>query len=188
MKIESIESVVTRYLEVFPSEREGLGLLLRHLGSGAELSRAGNPLWHVTASAFVLSRDERTFLLISHRALGLWIPPGGHVEGDTALSECARREVEEEVALSGLALHPWHGLSGCPLDIDTHPIPENPAKAEAAHVHHDFRYVFRTTRDDAVAVAEQEIGAFRWHPIGVDIEDASGRRALRKLRRLPAMA
>src|SRR5688572_10919819 len=54
---------------------------------------------HLTASAFVLSKDGR-LLLIDHPKLKRWLQPGGHVEaGEKDLRQSAQRELLEETAL-----------------------------------------------------------------------------------------
>lgn len=52
---------------------------------------------HFTASAIVLCRGH--VLLVHHRRLGAWVPPGGHVEPDEVPAQTVRREVEEETGL-----------------------------------------------------------------------------------------
>jgi ADP-ribose pyrophosphatase YjhB (NUDIX family) len=54
---------------------------------------------HFTATAYVVS-GERT-LLMWHRKLGMWLPPGGHCEPNEDPVQAACREAEEE---SGLAV------------------------------------------------------------------------------------
>lgn len=89
---------------------------------------------HFTASAFVLSPDQRCLLLIFHKKLKMWLQPGGHIEPtDRDVVAAARREVSEETGLEGLTLE-------APMfDLDVHQIPawgETPA-----HLHHDVRCV-----------------------------------------------
>jgi len=51
----------------------------------------------------VVERDG-TFLLIRHRKPGLepyWVLPGGRLEPEETIPECAKREVAEETGLSG---------------------------------------------------------------------------------------
>ena len=52
---------------------------------------------HFTASAFVLSPDGGSIVMIRHRRLDRWLQPGGHVEAhDRDVKEAARREAIEE--------------------------------------------------------------------------------------------
>ena len=80
--------------------------------SGDPFSREHFQPGHVTASAFVVSPDAQDLLLIFHGKLHRWLQPGGHVEPDDEdVLAAARREVLEEVGLSGLELlHAWPGL------------------------------------------------------------------------------
>jgi 8-oxo-dGTP pyrophosphatase MutT (NUDIX family) len=106
----------------------------------------GNMTGHITASGFILTPDRRETLIIGHKGLGRWLQPGGHVDdGDAAIWRAAQREISEETSLADIALAPWHIACGRdfePADIDTHAIPERPAKQEGAHRHHDCLYVF----------------------------------------------
>ena len=135
---------------------------------------------HFTASAFVLSPDRGSVLLILHSKLKLWLQPGGHFESaDTGVLEAARREVAEETSITGLSL----GLPpGELLDVDIHRIPANPSKGEPAHEHFDLRFLFVAPSLEYVAGSDAE--AARWVVLA-EVEDSgtddSVRRAIRKL-------
>lgn len=141
---------------------------------------------HFTASAFVLSPDERDLLLILHGKLGLWLQPGGHLEpSDGSILEAARREVREEVGLADVEV-----LGAGLFDVDVHEIPES-LKAPR-HRHYDARFLFRApTRD---VVAGDDARAVRWVPVREVLEAAHvGREdlptdesVLRAVRRLAA--
>jgi 8-oxo-dGTP pyrophosphatase MutT (NUDIX family) len=135
---------------------------------------------HITASAFVLDPAGRELLLIHHAKLGLWLQPGGHVDAeDGDIVAAARREVAEETGLHELARAP-----GFPdlLDVDIHPIPDNPRKGEGPHEHFDVRVLLRAA--DRRATAGSDALAVRWVPLE-RVPDAgtddSVRRAVRKL-------
>ena len=51
-----------------------------------------------TVAVFVVHRDR--VLLHRHRKLGLWLPPGGHIEPNELPDEAAVREVEEEAGIA----------------------------------------------------------------------------------------
>lgn len=55
-----------------------------------------------TATTFVV-HDGRT-LLLHHRKLGIWVPPGGHIDPHELPDEAAVREVREETGLDVLLL------------------------------------------------------------------------------------
>jgi len=50
-----------------------------------------------TVAVFVIHRNH--VLLHPHRKLGLWLPPGGHIEPNELPDDAAIREVEEESGL-----------------------------------------------------------------------------------------
>lgn len=89
---------------------------------------AADPV-HLTASAIVLDGAGRT-LLHRHKRLGLWLQPGGHVDGDERPEDAVLREVREETGLDGR--HPADG--GAPVHVDVH-------EGGRGHLHLDLRYV-----------------------------------------------
>src|SRR3712207_9577083 len=52
---------------------------------------------HFTVAVFVVS--EGKVLLHRHRKLGMWLPPGGHIERDELPDDAAVREVFEETGI-----------------------------------------------------------------------------------------
>jgi 8-oxo-dGTP pyrophosphatase MutT (NUDIX family) len=161
------EDLLRRYHARFPGETARHPSLVAQIGGAQDLFTRRNMTGHVTASATVLNRTGTKVLLVHHKVLGKWLPPGGHYEAPGSLWDSAIREVAEEAGLVGLEAHPWmrtHG--GIPIDIDTHPIPANPHKAEGAHTHHDF--CFLAVGDDGRTLSAQlaEVHDARWLPIG----------------------
>lgn len=57
-----------------------------------------------TATTFVV--HERRTLLLLHRKLGKWLPPGGHIDPHELPDEAAIREVREEAGLEVELLTP----------------------------------------------------------------------------------
>lgn len=131
---------------------------------------------HFTASAFVLSPDERSLLLILHGKLGRWLQPGGHIDaGDVDPVQAARREVEEETGLRDLRL-----ASPGLFDVDVHAIP--PLRGDPAHEHFDLRFLF--VAPDLAHQAGSDAKAARWVPLPEVAGLESDESVLRAVRRL----
>lgn len=164
--------MLENYLKQFPQECSRLegtlqdmdtSLSLKHfLATTAQknLYHRKNFIGHLTASAFILSADGKRVLLLHHKSLDRWLQPGGHIDAtDKSILDAAYREVEEETKLSRKDLTL---LLDHPFDIDSHPIPANPKKKEAAHVHHDIRYLLQVKNSVTVEVIAEESNGFRW--------------------------
>lgn len=137
---------------------------------------------HFTASAFIVSPDLRSLLLIFHGKLHRWLQPGGHIDpDDTDVAAAARRETLEETGLN------VESRISNPFDLDIHPIPPNPARGEPAHEHFDVRLLFIAA--DEAHTAGSDAREARWVPldqITQHLTDASVMRAVRKLRFEPS--
>jgi 8-oxo-dGTP pyrophosphatase MutT (NUDIX family) len=52
---------------------------------------------HFTSTIYII--ENQKVLLIHHRKLNKWLPPGGHVDPNETPVECALREAKEETGL-----------------------------------------------------------------------------------------
>ena len=115
---------------------------------------------HLTGSAWILSPDHGSVLLVHHRKLGRWLQPGGHADGDADLFRVAVREAREETGLVTFETLPG-GDPPAPLDLDIHEIP--PHGGEPAHLHLDVRFLLVAAPGEVPRVSE-ESAAIRWVP------------------------
>jgi 8-oxo-dGTP pyrophosphatase MutT (NUDIX family) len=156
-----VQAIVRQYLARFPKERDRLRELEVFLPSGGDLRSRENMAGHVTASALLVDLETDRLLLVQHRVLDLWIPPGGHLESGETMLQAARREAAEEVGA-----YRWEqvcaGDPDVPIDIDSHLIPAMSARGEREHVHHDFRYLFAVRGGHWVREDSSEVGGHRW--------------------------
>jgi 8-oxo-dGTP pyrophosphatase MutT (NUDIX family) len=114
---------------------------------------------HFTAAGVVVSAAAPArVLLIHHRKLGLWLPPGGHLDpadgGDPL--RAAVREVWEE---TGVHARP-HPQAPSPFDLDAHTIPARPEMPE--HRHLDVRFLLVAGAGAPLQHQEAETLGVRW--------------------------
>ena len=95
---------------------------------------------HITASAWLLNKDESKVLLMHHAKLQLWVQLGGHCDGESDVLAVAIKEAQEESGILNIV-----PVSSEIFDIDIHLIPEN--KKEKAHYHYDVRFLVRVDSD-----------------------------------------
>jgi len=137
---------------------------------------------HITASAWIVSRESHAVLLTHHRKLGRWLQLGGHTDGQADVLGAALREAEEE---SGLADFESMPLAAGPeiLDVDIHLIPAR--AGEPAHEHHDIRFLLRVSEAQTIHRQKSESKAIRWFP-GEGIEALFEEESLARMARKAA--
>ncbi|MFI9585963.1 NUDIX hydrolase [Streptomyces sp. NPDC052236] len=158
-----IRATAESYLARHPHERESLTGLLAVLDGPDDPSSRTTLPGHVTCSAVVIDRGRRV-LHIGHKATGLLLTPGGHVEADRSLLAATLREVSDETGIrpGDLCLTPQ--FLGAPVDIDVHGIDANPAKGEPSHQHFDFRFAFYVSAEQLppLRLQDEEVSGAQW--------------------------
>ena|SRR3989344_1165160 len=128
---------------------------------------------HFTATAFIVDSQNRT-LLLWHKRLGRWMPPGGHVDEDETPEETAKRECQEETGLDVeivgnaqenlFAGNPKEGtMLKKPIALLLENIPASEERGEPAHQHMDFLYLARPLNEEQeLSLLEEEGEDMRW--------------------------
>ena len=120
---------------------------------------------HVTGSCYLLSPDAKKLLFVYNKNLKKFLQPGGHCEEkDNTPFNGAIRELEEETNIKQSA---YDVLDSTPIDINTHPVPENTKKQEKEHQHHDFAYLLKLKETVEITLNLNEVEEYIW----VDLED-----------------
>ena len=158
-----IASALAVYLARHPEEKVLLAEPIQMLSHGHGLASRRNFPMHVTVGA-LLTRSGEEVLLVGHRAYGIMLQPGGHLESiDTTLIGAALRELTEEAGIDPDAVVP---VTHVPVYVEYARVPARPEKEEPEHFHLDFGYAF-TTDEDVGCVQESEVTSAAWYPLDV---------------------
>ncbi len=128
---------------------------------GATLAR------HFCVTVYTFTAEHTHTLLIKHRKLGKWLPPGGHVEPNETPEEAAVREVSEETGLSVRLVAeraPVDGGMARPEGLQLNVIEPH------RHEHMDFVFKAIADRPDQIKCNESEAEQVLWIPIGAVID------------------
>jgi 8-oxo-dGTP pyrophosphatase MutT (NUDIX family) len=134
---------------------------------------------HLTGSAWVLSADRQSALLIHHQKLDKWFQPGGHGDAeDGLLIRTAQRELAEECGLFDV-----QPINSGLFDLDVHSIP---AKGEEPkHLHYDLRFLFCNSQNHPLVYDPSEIKGIKWVPLtqltGLEVPSSLRRMALKSI-------
>ncbi len=179
--VDSVRHLINAFTAASSIEANYQKRMLALCETPAPFSRAQFEPGHFTASAFVLSADHSSLLLIHHAKLLRWLQPGGHIEpGDLSLADAATREVMEECMLTTSDVEL---LSNQPFDVDIHEIPAR--RDEPKHLHFDVRFLYRSSTDRAQA--SDEVLDLAFVPLDKINERQSDQSVMRAVERLRSM-
>jgi 8-oxo-dGTP pyrophosphatase MutT (NUDIX family) len=159
-----ISSALSAYLERYPDEAALLSEPVQLLCQGENFSSRRTFPMHVTVGA-LLVRGDAEILLVEHRAYGITLQPGGHLEPtDTTLIDAAVRELAEE---TGVDPGKIFLASQIPAYIEYGRVPARPEKDEPDHYHLDIGYSFTTAHADVGRIQESEVRGAAWYPLAL---------------------
>jgi 8-oxo-dGTP pyrophosphatase MutT (NUDIX family) len=173
-------ALLERYAASHPAEEETTVRVLRLLREEARCFERDCFPGHITASAWIVSRESRSVLLTHHRKLDRWLQLGGHTDGESDVLASALREAREESGLEALVPIPGADAPRI-LDVDVHEIPAR--VDEPAHQHHDVRFLLEASEHAPLRRQESESKALRWFPaadLAAELSEESLARMARK--------
>ncbi len=120
---------------------------------------------HFVATGYVV-RAGKTLLLL-HRKLDMWLPPGGHIDDGELPDDAALREIAEETGLKAEICSPKRSPEASekglrylhvPNHVQLEDIPNHPQ-------HIDLIYFCRPVGDGPARLAPKEHREMRWHSL-----------------------
>ena len=143
MKTFDLLTELKKYRPFNEKEKDNVAYIIDFLEHDKDQFVRTNLKQHIVASCYLLNAERTKILLTHHKALGVWLPFGGHSDGEKNSLNVALRETFEESGISNLTL-----LGNGILDVDIHTIPENTKKHEPEHKHLDIRFCCATKQTD----------------------------------------
>jgi hypothetical protein len=150
----SLLQLLARYNPVDQAEQEYKKTITDFLNQYPNAFERFLEVGHITASAWLVNKDNTKALLMHHRKLNMWVQLGGHCDGDTDALAVAIKEAQEESGIMNIK-----PVNADIFDIDVHLIPEN--KREKAHYHYDIRFLLQVVSDEDF-VQNEESHALAW--------------------------
>lgn len=126
---------------------------------------------HFTATAFIV--DGNRTLLLWHKRLARWMPPGGHIDEHETPEEAAKRECKEETGLDVQIVGDTQAdlfeknrdegrMLTKPIAMLMENIPASKERNEPAHQHMDFLFIAKLVDPTQKVVMSDESREMRW--------------------------
>ncbi|MCL2226542.1 MAG: NUDIX hydrolase [Oscillospiraceae bacterium] len=116
---------------------------------------------HFTATGFVFNSDGK-ILMIKHKKLGVWLPPGGHIEENELPCKAVLREVFEETGVRAkvISVAPSTDAESIELPMPMEILLED-IEGDESHNHIDMVYLCRA-ENSTLNPQESEIDDIGW--------------------------
>ncbi|HJC37101.1 MAG TPA: NUDIX domain-containing protein [Candidatus Merdibacter merdavium] len=158
MKNEALIKLVQDFSPWDAQEAADRESALRALSTFEDILSRDNPIIHLCASPWIMSRDMKSVLLVYHRLYDSWGWCGGHCDGDEDLCAVALREGMEESGLTRLQAD--ERLLG--LDILAAPRHMKHGRQLSTHLHLNFTYLCFADERETLHPCEREVKGAMW--------------------------
>jgi len=124
------------------------------------------------ASCVIIHPETKKFLFVHHKKLGVWLPPGGHIDEGELPHEAAVREVKEETGLDVELIYGDGAVRDEIVSVPQVPLPfcilheHIPvSKNDVEHMHVDFIYLAKLVGNPKLSENNNEIHSAQWFTI-----------------------
>lgn len=118
-----------------------------------------NDTAHFTSSAWVVSPDRKSVLMVYHNIYDSWSWTGGHADGEDDMESVARRELMEETGLRTPLLVSPKPISLEILTVDGH---MKRGSYVHSHLHLNLTYLYEASEEEALHIKAGENSGVRW--------------------------
>ena len=124
---------------------------------------------HYVATGYIYDSSADSFLLVLHKKMGKWLPPGGHLDQGEEPHKGVLRELWEEIGVQGRVLNllatpdvatPSTAQLPSPFCILYETIPSAPEDEE--HMHIDFVYALAIDVSQPLHLLTKEVLLAEW--------------------------
>jgi len=112
-----------------------------------------NLVAHVVAEAWIVNPERSHVVQVEHRLSKVWLPPGGHCDGDQNVYANAIREAEEETGLTNL--RPLLNRGIFDINVGAVPTRKRHGRNEPIHLHFDVCYAFEAPSNAPLTISDE---------------------------------
>ena len=124
-----------------------------------EMINRKNFIGHFTASAFVISKDNRRLLMVHHNIYNTWSWTGGHADGEADLLKVAIKEAKEETSVENIGV-----LDENIIAIDILPVVPHVKRGKfiSGHLHFCISYALIADENSHIEAKLDENSGVKW--------------------------
>jgi 8-oxo-dGTP pyrophosphatase MutT (NUDIX family) len=160
--------------------------------SDKKLPYKGERTSHLACSLYLFDTSHQSILLVKHKGLGVWLPPGGHVEEDELPHIAALREAFEETGMQDILLLDLKAGDLQLTSAEQQQLPFAPETAEeklflepfalieekipatdrdVEHFHIDYVYVGQLQSSQDAQILITEVSDAQWFKLSLEVID-----------------